>query len=292
MSLPFLDSKGSTIPEEWILGNGATAVVILQNGVAVKIPLRLPWSCAYNIQSSIDSIRREQDVYRRLQQPPDDDPRASGVVRCVEFASEATHLAHMVNGDLQRYLEKSRPSAELQLQWCLEMAQALDYVHDRRVLVADIASRNLLLDARLSIKICDFSEATLLPLNTDMLSADDKGYTTQIDIGLLGAVMYEIATGVRCKVDLYMDSETHASWPARDVLPDTGGLALGGIIEGCWSRRFPSAGHLSQALHALHCPAPSALAGIYNSIIQRPVVAVIGALGLTMYILMARRQRF
>ena len=30
-----------------------------------------------------------------------------------------------------------------------------------------------------------------------MLAADDDGYTTQIDIGSLGAAMYEIATGVQ-----------------------------------------------------------------------------------------------
>lgn len=50
-----------------------------------------------------------------------------------------------------------------------------------RVLVADIASRNFLLDLDLNIKFCDFSEASLLPL-------DDNGYTTRIDIGFLGAV--------------------------------------------------------------------------------------------------------
>ncbi|KAM3543511.1 hypothetical protein ARSEF1564_003563 [Beauveria bassiana] len=273
MTSPFLDAQGNTIPDEQILGSGSSAVVIVQNVVAVKLPLRCPWSTTYDVQASINSIQREQNVYRRLQQPPDD-ARSSGVVRCVKLAPEATHLAYMANGDLRTYLSTTRPSSELQLRWFLEMAQALDYIHDRYM--------------------C-FSEASLLPLGSDMLTADDNGYTTQIDIGLLGTVMYEIVTGVQCKVDLYKDNDLadgRAYWPARGALPDTESLAFGGIIEGCWSGRFLSAGHLSQALKALRFPVmPSAPYWLLDSVIQRLMVAIIGALGVAMYIFMARRQR-
>ncbi|XWX02330.1 hypothetical protein V2A60_010367 [Cordyceps javanica] len=250
MTSPFMDAQGNTIPGEQVLGSGGSAVVILQDGVAIKAPLRYPWSTPYDVQSSIDSIRREQDV---------------GVVRCVGFGPEAIHLEHMPNGDLKAYLAKTRPSPELQLRWCLEMARALDYVHERRVLVADVASRNLLLDAGLSLKLCDFSEASLLPSDTDMSVADDKGYTAQVDVCLLGAVMYEVATGTRCAIDLYKDNEPadgRAYWPAREDLPDTRGLALlGPVIDGCWTGRFPSAGHLARALGELRSsPAAAAAA--------------------------------
>ncbi|KAJ5202968.1 hypothetical protein N7449_005047 [Penicillium cf. viridicatum] len=42
------------------------------------------------------------------------------------------------------------------------------------------------------LKFCDFSEASLLPLESNMETVDDNGFTIQIDVGLLGAVMYEI----------------------------------------------------------------------------------------------------
>ncbi|CAI7647969.1 unnamed protein product [Penicillium bialowiezense] len=74
------------------------------------------------------------------------------------------------------------------------MARTLEYIHDRRVLVADIASRNFLLDSDMTIKFCDFSEASLLPLDVDMDTLDDNGYTTRIDLGFLGAVIYEVIT--------------------------------------------------------------------------------------------------
>lgn len=95
----------------------------------------------------------------------------------------------MANGDLRTYLTKCRPSHELQLAWFCEMARALSYIHDKRVLVADLATRNFLLDSDLSLKFCDFTEASLLPLDPNIETVDDNGYITQIDIGLLGTVI-------------------------------------------------------------------------------------------------------
>lgn len=133
------------------------------------------------------------------------------------------------------------------------MARTLSFIHDRRVLVADIASRNFLLDSDLSLKFCDFTEASLLPLDSDMETADDNGYTTRIDIGSLGAVIYEVITGTKCKIDLYKDNsptDGRAYWPERRLLPSTQGIWLGWIIEGCWNGEFASAHNLLQALNS------------------------------------------
>ncbi|GIJ90263.1 hypothetical protein Asppvi_009217 [Aspergillus pseudoviridinutans] len=261
MSSPFLDIQGNPIPQEQVLGNGASAVVLLQNDVAVRTPLRYLWSSDSDVEVNIESLRREQDVYRRLQNPGDD--RSEGVVRCIKFSNEATQLAYVVNGDLRTYLAKCRPSPQLQLTWFNEMARTLSYIHDRRVLVADIASRNFLLDSDLSLKICDFSEASLLPLDSVMEAVDDNGYTTQIDIGLLGAVMYEVVTGHKCEIDLFKDnspSDGRAHWPEREFLPSTQGIWLGWIIEGCWNGEFSNAHSLLQALNSINPHFSSAVA--------------------------------
>lgn len=39
-----------------------------------------------------------------------------------------------------------------------------------------------------------------------MEHVDDNGYTTLIDIGFLGAVMYEVATGIKWEIDLFKDN--------------------------------------------------------------------------------------
>ena len=174
MSSPFLEYRGEPIPQEQVLGSGSTAVILLRNGVALKPPLRYLWSSDSDVEVNIQSVRREQNVYRRLQSITADD-RSKGIVSCTGFSAEATQLAYMVNSDLRTYLTKCRPSHQLQLAWFREIAHTLCFIHDRRVLVADIATRNFLLDTDLSLKICDFSEASLLPLDSNMETVDDNG---------------------------------------------------------------------------------------------------------------------
>lgn len=302
MSSPFLDLRGNSIPKDNVLGSGNSALVMLQNSVAVKTPLRCIWSSDSDVAGNIQSLRREQDVYHRLQGLEDE--RSGGVVRCIGVSSEATQLAYMANGDLRTYLTKFRPSNKLQLTWFHEMARTLGYIHDRRVLVADIASRNFLLDSHLSLKFCDFSEASLLPLESDMETVDDNGFTIQIDVGLLGAVMYEVITGNKCEIDLFKHNsptDGRAYWPKRSFLPSTHDIWLGWIIEGCWNGQFRSARSLLQALNTVEVPfsSPAArtnatqfLDSIKKSIRGRPIATIIGAFGLTMFTLVVGRRIF
>ena len=201
-------------------------------------------------------IQREQDFYRRLQTSQLN--QCDNIVHCIGFSDEATHLAYMANGDLRKYLENNRPSRELQLSWACQMARALVYIHERRVLVTDIATRNMLLDFDLCLKFCDFSEASVLPLDADLDAVDDNGTTTRIDIGQLGAVIYEIATGEKCEIDLFKDNlptDGRAAWPKRKLLPTTEGIWLGSIIEGCWvDGGFQTAKSLLQVLKSIEQP--------------------------------------
>lgn len=289
MASPFLDREGNSMPQNQILGNGNTAVVLLQNGVAVKVPLRYPWHSDTDVDVNIKSIQHEQDIYRRLNNPRD--VRSCGILHCIQFSSESTQLAYMANGDLRSYLQNSRPSYELQLKWITEMARTLDYIHERCVLVADIASRNFLIDADLSLKICDFSEGSLLPLGSDMEHVDENGFSTQMDICLLGAVIYEIATGNKCAIDLFKNNsptDGRAYWPDRSDLPDTKGVQFGWIIENCWNGHFKSAHNLSQALVSVNSSSSPPIMCTNSTrprvsdkeFIANMPIAVIGALGL------------
>ncbi|EAS27154.3 uncharacterized protein CIMG_10356 [Coccidioides immitis RS] len=140
------------------------------------------------------------------------------------------------------------------------MAHGLAHIHDRCVVVADIATKNLLLSADLSIRFCDFSESSILPLNTDMERVDERGYSIYTDMGQLGAVMYEVVTGYHCEFDLFRDQPSGpacAAWPRRDILPSTQDVWLGSIIERCWVKNaFQNARSLLAALElvTLDCP--------------------------------------
>ena len=302
MSSPFLDLRGYPIPQEQVIGCGSSAVVLLQKGVAVKIPLRYLWSSDSDVEVNLHSVRREQDIYRRLQSVEDE--RSKGIVSCVELSAESTQLAYMVNGDLRAYLDKCQPSHQLQLAWFQEIARTLCYIHDKRVLVADIATRNFLVDTDLSVKFCDFSEASLLPLESEIETADDNGYTTQIDVGLLGTVMYEVVTGKKCEIDLFKynsPTDGRAYWPERKSLPSTQGIWLGWIIECCWDGKFRSAHSLMQALDSVDLGFPSMVDEVYTPpyrvsikdyMRDRPTTTIIGVLGFTMFIFMIGRRAF
>lgn len=135
------------------------------------------------------------------------------------------------------------------------MAHNLIHMHDRCVLVADIAARNFFLAADLSVKFSDFTESSVLPLGTKMQIADDAGYSIYTDIGHLGAVMYEVVTGKECDFDLFKNQPAGpatAAWPRREDLPSTQNTWLGSVIETCWTKGgFQNARKLSEALNSI-----------------------------------------
>ncbi|KAJ9296600.1 hypothetical protein DTO217A2_8801 [Paecilomyces variotii] len=161
----------------------------------------------------------------------------------------------MENGDLRSYLSQNKPSKTLQLSWFRSMAHSLSQIHDRRIIVADIATRNFLLGADFKVKICDFTESNLMPLDACMETADWAGYSIYTDIGQLGAVMYEVVVGEKCEFDIFKDLPLELSsgtWPRREDLPSTEGIWLGPIIERCWTKgAFASAHDLRRELDSV-----------------------------------------
>lgn len=234
----FIDLQGQPIPDSQVLGYGRSGVVVYSENpspAAIKIPLRHPWSSNADVQSNQRILRHEQEVFQRFRSFEPD--QIDGVVPCMGLYPDATHLAYMKNGDLRAYLGKHTSTRLQQISWFRQIARSLQQIHDKRVVVADIATRNLLLDWDLSIKICDFSEASMFPLGTPMDLADDDGFSVQTDIGQLGAVMYEVITGEKCSFNLFEDDrdDGRATWPKRSSLPSTDGIWLGSVIEKCWT---------------------------------------------------------
>ncbi|CRG92844.1 hypothetical protein PISL3812_09915 [Talaromyces islandicus] len=246
----FVDLSGTPIPDNEVIGYGGSGVVVRRDNLAIKTPLRHPWSCEEDVQENTKVLQHEQRVYRRFNLYSSD--LVDCIVPCSGLCTNAIQLVFMENGDLRAYLEKHKPSRTVQLSWFRQMARALEQTHDKYVLVGDLATRNFLLDSELSIKISDFSEASILPLGTSMEEVDDNGFSIQTDIGLLGAVMYEVITGKKCKFDLFPDDladSSRATFPQRSSLPSTETLWLGSIIDKCWTPGgFRNAHALSQAL--------------------------------------------
>jgi hypothetical protein len=95
MSSPFVDLDGSPISLSRVLGYGRTGVVISRDDTtAVKIPIRWVGDTSSDFDMNLVSLRREQDIYRRI-------GRCSGIVPCVGYPEKAIELEWMKNGDLR-----------------------------------------------------------------------------------------------------------------------------------------------------------------------------------------------
>ena len=156
-----------------------------------------------------------------------------------------------MDGDLRHYLADNRPDKATQLSWLTQLAHTMAYTHSGRVIIADFRLDNVVVDDKMRIKLLDFSESTLIPLDCDLEGCDDAGFSIYSDIRQFGAVMYELVTGQRCNFDIYQEweeVEDPTVWPRRDTLPSTNGLWLGSIIEKCWTQQFTSAQDLASEL--------------------------------------------
>ncbi|EXJ82420.1 serine/threonine protein kinase [Capronia epimyces CBS 606.96] len=239
-----LDFNGRQVP---IVGMGGSGMIVQCEGTAIKFALD---SCIDGSYEDDETIRHEKSVYRRLK-------NCDGVVECLDHPGPGIQMVFMENGNLHDYLQRQRhaPPEALKLSWFRDMARHLAAIHDRRVVVADIKTRNFLLAADTSIRFSDFSESSLLAPDCDILTADDHGFSIYTDMGQLGAVMYEVVTGERCDFDLFKDQPpgpAAAAWPRREHLPSTQGVCLGGIIDKCWTKAaFRTCHELSAALNSV-----------------------------------------
>lgn len=197
-----------------IIGNGGSGVVVLRNKTAMK----LSKSYLSGQNDDVDEvIQREKEVYHRLD-------KCDGVVPCLDLSGPGIDMVWMENGNLREYLKEHQVSKSQQLSWFREMARILAAIHDRRVIVGDVDTSNLLLANDISVKFSDFTESSLLEPDCDMQKMDDNGYSIQTDIGQFGAVMYEVITGQKCDFDLFRDQPpgpAPAVWPRREHLPST-----------------------------------------------------------------------
>ncbi|MCJ1386618.1 hypothetical protein MMC17_009744 [Xylographa soralifera] len=256
LHLTCLDTDGTPL-QDVILGIGRSGVVVRRDDMALKLPLEYSTTglneddiehLTIRADISRETLHREKEVYRRL--GPND-----GIVSCLSLSGHGLQMEIMTSGNLHDYQAQQDPVKAVQLTWFQDMARTLIHIHDRRVIVADIAARNFLLTADLSVKFSDFSESTILPLDTNMQNADDAGYSIYTDIGQLGTVIYEVITRKPCSFDLFKNQPAGpatAAWPQREDLPSTQNIWLGSIIERCWSKgAFQNARELSEALNSV-----------------------------------------
>lgn len=205
------------------------------------------------------ALRVEREIFERLGKHP----------RIIEYKGwhdDGLLLEYASKGTLEKHLREAQCSIRERLRLAKEIAEGVAHAHQRDVLICDIHVRNVLLDATLGVKLCDFQGRLLDPKGEVMVDggasenaesfmprATPEYADIKTDIFALGSTIYHVMTGHRpfpqydtiddeAKfVELYRNGE----WPLLDVKDG------GGVIKTCWEGRYEHASEVVNDLLAL-----------------------------------------
>jgi tRNA A-37 threonylcarbamoyl transferase component Bud32 len=193
------------------------------------------------VELNKESLKHEGLVYCHL-------GHVQGVMKPCQITDTEIQMPYLRHGSLCGYLRAHSDSVDSirRLRWLQEAAHIIRRVHERRVLVADIATRNFLLDDNLSLQMCDFTESVIVSNDEDMANfVSEDCLSVKFDIARFGSMMYEVTSGSRyefyvipeIEADLDDDpeSKTFKAWPTAEKLPNTNNVFLGDIIRRCWA---------------------------------------------------------
>ena len=238
---------------EDFIGNGSHALVIRQGDYALKIP-KVTVTVSEKLSTNdledeeyINDLHRkclelEKDVYRRAND-------CSGIAKCIDISDRGILLELYDQGNLEDYI-KHRPeiSAIRKRKWMYSLIQTLHHLHCLKVLVSDLALRNLLLDGQTRLKMVDFGEAAVFPIDADLDTVNDGGMTAQVDIFQLGCLLYSIAACTKFERDLACEGFLRPCLSDMHPLDD---VHLAGLIQKCWSGQYINMHQLYQEIKGI-----------------------------------------
>lgn len=101
----------------------------------------------------------------------------------------------------------------------------------------DIALRNILVLDR-ELRLADFGQSILVPLDIDINSACENNLTAEMEMLHLGWILYSIASW-RVHKYYFFDS-SDLSLPGPDSFPDVDGVLCVNVIRKCWRGEYTS----------------------------------------------------
>ena len=234
---------------EKFLGTGTNSIVLRRGPHALKIPkVRDTKTMSekhredgeYVNEVNRKTLESEKAVYLRV-------GRCDGIAKCINISKDGILLALYERGDLESYVEgEVEVDRSRKAGWILSIIKTILHFHNAKVLVDDMTLRNILIADDLSLKMIDFGQCPLFPMDTDINAVSDHGLTAQADIFHLGCVIYSIVTWKRYECDLFMRGWTR---PLLSDLPEVDQLFCGDIIRKCWSVEYTSMEHLYRDTH-------------------------------------------
>ena len=249
--MAFLRPDGSsfTVFTEKVLGLGQSGIVVRRGEHALKIAkirdtLSMPRDerenedCMRHVAQEI--LQNEKRVYERI-------GNYSGIAECVELLPDGILLVFYGGGDLHEYISRKE---ELdwwrKKDWILSLIETVAHLHDSRVLIDDLALRNVLVADDFSLKMIDFGQCTILPLDSDPSTASVNDLTVKYDFFHLGCLIYSLAAWQTYDNDFFgSDSE----FPPLNDLPPVDHLPCADLIRRCWTGGYSNIHELRSDAH-------------------------------------------
>ncbi|KAL5336607.1 hypothetical protein BJX70DRAFT_389803 [Aspergillus crustosus] len=183
-------------------------------------------SAAYMNEISQASHDNEVRVFQRLANG------CKGVIHCYQLFKYGIELAR-AQDNLENYFETHPEGNDtLKITWIRSLIETFAYIHSRRVFVDDIALRNILIMNDKELKVADFGQAIILPLDADIPSVKEQDLTAAIEMLHLGWAFYSIARWQVHKYYFFEIENPDLRWPTP--FPSVEGVLCGELIENCW----------------------------------------------------------
>ena len=208
------------------------------------------------------NLDNEKAIYKRLQGTP-------GIANYLGAAKDGFLLEYHKQGCLEDFMyppslrqtaPQETPAPKIpppewpqRKNWILQILDIYTAIHAQKVLVRDIALRNLLLADDFTIRAIDFEQSWLLPLDHTGELHDEDGYTEMAEISNVANVIYSLSRWEKFEKELLRMEE----WPDAKELPSAVDLPLGRVIADAWSRRFGTIDELRQATVSALTSTPS-----------------------------------
>ncbi|KAL8866677.1 MAG: hypothetical protein Q9174_006157 [Haloplaca sp. 1 TL-2023] len=232
----WLNPDGSVL--QWnnqdLIGIGTFGVVVRRGDHALKIP-RLTRTEGLSEEEALHqacdndghrtSFETEKAVYRRVGAYP-------GIAEVISITDDGILMTLYQRRDLERFIKNNnQPHAMRIAEWIKTVVGTVCYLHQQKILLDDIALRNLLVADDWSLKMIDFGNCTILSRDADIAQAGNKLFNLQADIFYLGCLVYSIVKWEKFQKNLWLLD--HKLPPLQD-LPDTAHILFGELIKKCW----------------------------------------------------------
>lgn len=246
-------SDGTGRPSRFELGDivswGTTSLVVLDksSNTVIKVPFR------YYGGREECRMQSEREAYEKFAQRG----AHSGLLSYHGVVGSGIRLEYAPNRDLRSYRGRSGINIWRELRWILQVAEAIEFIHNAGVVHGNLTCENILLDAGLNAKVADFASSSstnrtdgfppLAAAATESHRYPNPLPSVQADLSAFGDVIREIITGRPPLRE--MDGTGIRTLHSTGRFSNTRGLGrLGPIVEKCWRGEYPGAGAAVEAL--------------------------------------------